>query len=207
MVLCLKTRESRSLPGLSRISPHHKDKTLQRGGRHLSPPRCRLKPKSSQDKPHRKPRTTKAKKVDAGWSSPVARQAHNLKVVSSNLAPATNRNRKTPSHHETGFLRFYALTARSPAGRRGARRSTPPRGVTTMRSIIERMASIASSRSSGSSSKLSSSTIRGRYASARWIIRASEALRLLGVCARGFRRFVGSQRQHLRRLPSQRVGP
>jgi hypothetical protein len=26
----------------------------------------------------------------AGWSSPVARQAHNLKVVSSNLAPATN---------------------------------------------------------------------------------------------------------------------
>jgi hypothetical protein len=27
--------------------------------------------------------------VDAGWSSPVARQAHNLKVVSSNLAPAT----------------------------------------------------------------------------------------------------------------------
>ena len=27
--------------------------------------------------------------LDAGWSSPVARQAHNLKVVSSNLAPAT----------------------------------------------------------------------------------------------------------------------
>ena len=27
--------------------------------------------------------------VSAGWSSPVARQAHNLKVVSSNLAPAT----------------------------------------------------------------------------------------------------------------------
>ena len=25
----------------------------------------------------------------AGWSSPVARQAHNLKVVSSNLAPAS----------------------------------------------------------------------------------------------------------------------
>jgi hypothetical protein len=27
---------------------------------------------------------------DAGWSSLVARQAHNLKVASSNLAPATN---------------------------------------------------------------------------------------------------------------------
>ena len=26
---------------------------------------------------------------DAGWSSPVARQAHNLKVVGSNPAPAT----------------------------------------------------------------------------------------------------------------------
>ncbi len=26
---------------------------------------------------------------DAGWSSPVARRAHNPKVVSSNLAPAT----------------------------------------------------------------------------------------------------------------------
>jgi hypothetical protein len=28
----------------------------------------------------------------AGWSSPVARQAHNLKVVSSNLAPATKKD-------------------------------------------------------------------------------------------------------------------
>ena len=27
---------------------------------------------------------------DAGWSSPVARQAHNLKVVGSNPTPATN---------------------------------------------------------------------------------------------------------------------
>ncbi len=30
----------------------------------------------------------------AGWSSPVARQAHNLKVVGSNPTPATNI--KTP---------------------------------------------------------------------------------------------------------------
>src|SRR3569623_1413936 len=28
--------------------------------------------------------------LGAGWSSPVARQAHNLKVVGSNPAPATN---------------------------------------------------------------------------------------------------------------------
>ena len=29
--------------------------------------------------------------VDAGWSSPVARQAHNLKVVGSNPTPATTK--------------------------------------------------------------------------------------------------------------------
>ena len=29
-------------------------------------------------------------KLGAGWSSPVARQAHNLKVVGSNPTPATN---------------------------------------------------------------------------------------------------------------------
>ena len=34
-------------------------------------------------------RITLSRAVFAGWSSPVARQAHNLKVVSSNLAPAT----------------------------------------------------------------------------------------------------------------------
>ena len=28
--------------------------------------------------------------IGAGWSSPVARQAHNLKVVGSNPTPATN---------------------------------------------------------------------------------------------------------------------
>jgi hypothetical protein len=31
---------------------------------------------------------------DAGWSSPVARQAHNLKVAGSNPAPATKINQK-----------------------------------------------------------------------------------------------------------------
>ena len=32
------------------------------------------------------------KRSDAGWSSPVARQAHNLKVVGSNPTPATIKN-------------------------------------------------------------------------------------------------------------------
>jgi hypothetical protein len=35
-------------------------------------------------------RRTLANDGDAGWSSPVARQAHNLKVVGSNPTPATN---------------------------------------------------------------------------------------------------------------------
>ena len=53
MVLCLKARESRSLPGLKNTAA-----------------------------------------IDAGWSSLVARQAHNLKVAGSNPAPAPN-NLKT----------------------------------------------------------------------------------------------------------------
>jgi hypothetical protein len=36
---------------------------------------------------------------DAGWSSPVARQAHNLKVAGSNPAPATNINSKYRRGH------------------------------------------------------------------------------------------------------------
>jgi hypothetical protein len=35
--------------------------------------------------------------IDAGWSSLVARRAHNPKVVGSNPAPATNCNPCSPS--------------------------------------------------------------------------------------------------------------
>ena len=35
------------------------------------------------------PSRTDGRTIDAGWSSPVARQAHNLKVVGSNPTPAT----------------------------------------------------------------------------------------------------------------------
>ena len=34
---------------------------------------------------------------NAGWSSPVARQAHNLKAAGSNPAPATNQPSKATS--------------------------------------------------------------------------------------------------------------
>ncbi len=39
----------------------------------------------------------------AGWSSPVARQAHNLKVVGSNPAPAT---KKKKASRKVGFFVF-----------------------------------------------------------------------------------------------------
>jgi hypothetical protein len=56
MVLRLKARKSRSLPGLP--------------GRPAALARTQTK-------------------INAGWSSPVARQAHNLKVIGSNPIPAT----------------------------------------------------------------------------------------------------------------------
>ena len=36
------------------------------------------------------PYIRRKREYDAGWSSPVARQAHNLKVLGSNPSPATN---------------------------------------------------------------------------------------------------------------------
>ena len=49
-----------------------------------------------------------ARKNVAGWSSPVARQAHNLKVVGSNPTPATKK-----------ALKFNSL-AKSPSRQIGA---------------------------------------------------------------------------------------
>jgi hypothetical protein len=41
---------------------------------------------------------TRRYELGAGWSSPVARQAHNLKVVGSNPTPAT-KSYSTKSKH------------------------------------------------------------------------------------------------------------
>ena len=70
MVLRLKARESRSSPGL----PSTYD--LRANG--LRPNRARF---SNTFFLRERP-------LAAGWSSPVARQAHNLKVVGSNPTPA-----------------------------------------------------------------------------------------------------------------------
>ena len=48
-------------------------------------------------------------KHDAGWSSPVARQAHNLKVVGSNPTPATNLFNKINDLYDPQELRFLGF--------------------------------------------------------------------------------------------------
>ena len=83
MVLCLKARESRSPP-----DPHiantqrtrsHEPAPFPRHD-HRYGPGARQPAPASPDQPHN---------LGAGWSSPVARQAHNLKVTGSNPVPAT----------------------------------------------------------------------------------------------------------------------
>ena len=74
MILCLKARESRSPPGLQAyiqvsVTSLQSSETRSSGNRKLI-----------------------NQHTDAGWSSPVARQAHNLKVTGSNPVPATTDN-------------------------------------------------------------------------------------------------------------------
>ena len=52
---------------------------------------------------------------NAGWSSPVARQAHNLKVVGSNPTPATSP-KKTPAK-KAGFFMDNVQKKRAPSAR------------------------------------------------------------------------------------------
>ena len=46
---------------------------------------------------------------NAGWSSPVARQAHNLKAAGSNPAPATKSNRDVKSLKSAASGRFFCV--------------------------------------------------------------------------------------------------
>ncbi len=74
---------------------------------------------------HDKARRPTAAGQDAGWSSPVARQAHNLKAAGSNPAPATNTTTHNPDHQAprpkaTGPKRVQR------AGRGGESRTSSP---------------------------------------------------------------------------------
>ena len=87
MVLHLKVWESKSLPGLpsfpAELSEYSADifwttdqTSLRMAARHSRRAAALL--------------IAAFDRIGAGWSSPVARQAHNLKVVGSNPTPATN---------------------------------------------------------------------------------------------------------------------
>ena len=91
MVLRLKTRESRSLPGLLNATIYLLINKI-----------CTNNKAANAAYSHSN---------IAGWSSPVARQAHNLKAAGSNPAPATKtyklhqRLTKAPVH-QPGASRF-----------------------------------------------------------------------------------------------------
>jgi hypothetical protein len=95
MVLCLKTRESRSPPGLPSTSNH-------------IPSHSTLTTDNTPSGVHA---------FGAGWSSPVARQAHNLKVAGSNPAPATNARTYEDTHKPTDITQTTpSPLATMPAG-------------------------------------------------------------------------------------------
>ncbi len=100
MVLRLKTRESRSLPGLQNATNNLLNTKLTALSQAK---RAALKAVRSA--------LNKEQKYNAGWSSPVARQAHNLKAAGSNPAPATKiyelYQQESPPIVE-GFLAFNA---------------------------------------------------------------------------------------------------
>ena len=66
---------------------------------------------------------------DAGWSSPVAREAHNLEVVGSNPAPATwSSDKKSPTGAKSGDRGVFLFAGREiepliPRYSKGLRRS------------------------------------------------------------------------------------
>ena len=131
MVLCLKTWESRSPPGLpstEKSSPRNtpEGRVATRALSSVSSPHAR-RPKmdcfvaallamtntgrraAQQPKTETSGLLRNAPEGDAGWSSPVARQAHNLKVTGSNPVPATSftepRVRPRKAAPRGGFLR------------------------------------------------------------------------------------------------------
>jgi hypothetical protein len=104
MVLCLKTWESRSLPGL---------------------PKTSLIPMQSTHPftPQTNGRATQPKiRLNAGWSSPVARQAHNLKAAGSNPAPATSINCRAPGPKGRGLFSLRGVAKLSSLCRNSLKR-------------------------------------------------------------------------------------
>jgi hypothetical protein len=93
MVLCLKTWESRSSPGLQRTDNGYQqrrtDRPASQGFKRFL---FLLKRKGPHDRDVPSSAVRLRPPIAAGWSSPVARQAHNLKAAGSNPAPATTES-------------------------------------------------------------------------------------------------------------------
>ena len=142
MVLCLKARESRSLPDLPRTSSLFTPFT--RPGRRT---RVRSGPdpkRTSQTAKRGQPRTGVASRMarpaqsGAGWSSSVARQAHNLKVVGSNPTPATKP--KKPATLTRGGL----FAAPHPQSRRSSPTHTSGSRTAATRAASRRLTNASS---------------------------------------------------------------
>ena len=80
---------TRSLPELGRETPQRQWYFVSRRGRVGRRQACKVQTKTLQIIKKISSADHPPKHLNAGWSSPVARQAHNLKVAGSNPAPAT----------------------------------------------------------------------------------------------------------------------
>ena len=120
MVLRLKARESRSLPGLPNAlgilfkTPSFPDDVRSDLPLHVISVYMRTPLTRGGAAPFETPKAEQTvknagrltgKRLIAGWSSPVARQAHNLKVVGSNPAPAPKIFE--PASLMRGFFAFW----------------------------------------------------------------------------------------------------
>jgi uncharacterized membrane protein YhaH (DUF805 family) len=74
-----------------------------------------------------------SRNVDAGWSSPVARQAHNLKVVGSNPTPATKHTNGPPRAGRL-YVRLWRAPEFEPL--QGGRKEASPRGATKNTNLL-----------------------------------------------------------------------
>ena len=129
MVLRLKTWESRSPPDLKRDTSlitinQTPDRTTALGkvraklkGTTVAGSSSPVRPKDRQclrgriQRQQDRAAAVTLQKSVAGWSSPVARQAHNLKVTGSNPVPATIVTCRRPAPH----VRALAFVAKPPS--------------------------------------------------------------------------------------------
>ncbi len=90
---------TRSHPELGRENPQRPWYCVSRRGRVGRRQAFQVRPTLASSQ-----RYSRSTLIPAGWSSPVARQAHNLKAAGSNPAPATNLQTQSPAAKSSGAL-------------------------------------------------------------------------------------------------------